>query len=97
MFLGVHGMDDAHRFHHPEPAGGRDQPRAGRSRRAGWSSSPTTPSGAWSGISTIATLAEADVLITDTLLDPEAEAVLREHVGEVVLAEPSLTLAGDLS
>ena len=42
-------------------------------RPAGWWWSPTTPSGASSGISTIAALAEADVLITDAGLDPEAD------------------------
>ncbi|MEN3303153.1 MAG: hypothetical protein V7633_5211, partial [Pseudonocardia sp.] len=38
------------------------------------------------GISTIASLAEADVLVTDAGLDDEARAVLSGEVGELVLA-----------
>jgi DeoR/GlpR family transcriptional regulator of sugar metabolism len=40
------------------------------------------------GISTIAQLTDADVLITDSGLDPGAREVLTERVGEVIVAEP---------
>jgi DeoR/GlpR family transcriptional regulator of sugar metabolism len=40
------------------------------------------------GLSTIAPLSEASVLVSDTRLSEEARAVLREEVGELVLAEP---------
>jgi Transcriptional regulators of sugar metabolism len=39
------------------------------------------------GISTIAELAEADVVVSDTNLIEEARAELAEHVGELILAE----------
>lgn len=39
------------------------------------------------GIASIARLDQADVLISDTGLDPEAQGVLRESVGELVLVE----------
>lgn len=39
------------------------------------------------GIASIARLDQADVLISDTGLDPEAQAALRESVGELVLVE----------
>jgi DeoR/GlpR family transcriptional regulator of sugar metabolism len=41
------------------------------------------------GISTIARLAEADVLVTDTGLPEDARAELSEHVGELILADPA--------
>jgi DeoR/GlpR family transcriptional regulator of sugar metabolism len=40
------------------------------------------------GIASIARLDQADVLISDTGLDPEARAVLREAVREMVLVQP---------
>ena len=41
------------------------------------------------GLSTIAALGEADVLVTDDRLGPEARATLAEHVGELIVAAPS--------
>jgi DeoR/GlpR family transcriptional regulator of sugar metabolism len=38
------------------------------------------------GLSTIAALGEADVLVTDDALAPEARAALSEHVGELIVA-----------
>jgi DeoR/GlpR family transcriptional regulator of sugar metabolism len=38
------------------------------------------------GLSTIAALGEADVLVTDDGLGPEARATLAEHVGRLVIA-----------
>ncbi|MEV0973395.1 DeoR/GlpR family DNA-binding transcription regulator [Microtetraspora glauca] len=40
------------------------------------------------GISTIARLEQADVVVSDTGLSGEARAALSEHVGELVLADP---------
>ena len=40
------------------------------------------------GLSTIAELGEADVLVTDDGLASEAQAALAEHVGELIVAEP---------
>jgi DeoR/GlpR family transcriptional regulator of sugar metabolism len=40
------------------------------------------------GISTIARLDDADVLITDSGLDPSARRVLTDRVGELIVAEP---------
>ena len=96
VFLGVHGMDDRTGFTSPNLLEAETSRALAQSARR---LAVVTDHTKWGvvGISTIATLAEADVLISDTLLDPEAEAVLREQVGEVVLAEPSLTLAGDVS
>ncbi len=39
------------------------------------------------GIASIARLDQADVLVTDAHLDPEARATLDEHVGRIVVAE----------
>jgi DeoR/GlpR family transcriptional regulator of sugar metabolism len=41
------------------------------------------------GLSTIAELGEADVLVTDDGLAEEAQAALAEHVGELIVAEPA--------
>jgi hypothetical protein len=38
------------------------------------------------GIATIASLGDADVIVTDSLLDEEARRALGEHVDQVVLA-----------
>jgi DeoR/GlpR family transcriptional regulator of sugar metabolism len=38
-------------------------------------------------LSTIARLDETDVLVTDSLIDPDARDALAEHVGEVIVAE----------
>jgi DeoR/GlpR family transcriptional regulator of sugar metabolism len=40
------------------------------------------------GISTIAQLEEADVLVSDTGLDADAQELLEERVGKLILAEP---------
>jgi DeoR/GlpR family transcriptional regulator of sugar metabolism len=41
------------------------------------------------GLSTIAELGEADVLVTDDGLAEEARAALGEHVGDLIVAEPA--------
>jgi len=40
------------------------------------------------GLSTMATLDQVDVLVTDSELDAEARRVLSEHVGRLIVAEP---------
>jgi DeoR/GlpR family transcriptional regulator of sugar metabolism len=40
------------------------------------------------GLAAFGTLADVDVLVTDEALDAEACGVLKEHVGELVLADP---------
>lgn len=47
------------------------------------------------GISTIASLDEADVLVTDAGMPADAHRVLAEHVGELVVAESAGGEAGD--
>jgi DeoR/GlpR family transcriptional regulator of sugar metabolism len=42
------------------------------------------------GLSTIAELGQADVLVTDDQLAPEAQATLAEHVGELLVATPDV-------
>jgi DeoR/GlpR family transcriptional regulator of sugar metabolism len=40
------------------------------------------------GLSTMATLDQVDVLVTDAELDPVARRIVSEHVGQLILAEP---------
>lgn len=47
------------------------------------------------GIASIARLDQADVLVTDSLLDADAHAVLAEHIGEIVFADADLP-SGDV-
>jgi DeoR/GlpR family transcriptional regulator of sugar metabolism len=44
------------------------------------------------GISTIADLEDADVVVTDSGLHPDALAVLTERVGDVMVAPTAATL-----
>ena len=46
------------------------------------------------GLTTMASLRDADVLVTDERLRPEARALLSEHVGELVLAPVAAVGAG---
>jgi len=46
------------------------------------------------GISSIARLDQVDVLITDSGLAPNAETVLSDHVGELVIAKLPETATG---
>ena len=89
VFLGVHGMDDRSRLHHPQPAGGRDQP-------APWSQAArrlvvVADHTKWGvvGISTIAALDEADVVIVDDELDPRRNRHWRERCPRCLLASPA--------
>ncbi|MEK6441225.1 DeoR/GlpR family DNA-binding transcription regulator [Pseudonocardia sp. T1-2H] len=85
VFLGVHGMSAAAGFTTPnlmESETDRALVEAGHRLVV------VADSSKWgvTGISTIASLAEADVLVTDAGLDDEARAVLSGEVGELVLA-----------
>jgi DeoR/GlpR family transcriptional regulator of sugar metabolism len=88
VFLGVHGMDDRTGFTSPNLLEAETSRALARSARRLAVVADHTKWGVV-GISTIATLPEADVVISDAGLDPDAAAVLMEQVGEVVLAPMS--------
>lgn len=85
VFLGVHGMTERAGFTTPNllesethqaliETGGRLVITADHTK---WG---------LSGVSTMARLSRADVVISDRLLDPAAQAVLRAEAGELILA-----------
>ncbi|WP_344413668.1 DeoR/GlpR family DNA-binding transcription regulator [Pseudonocardia ailaonensis] len=87
VFLGVHGITAASGFTTPnlmESETDRALVEAGHRLVV------VADSTKWgtAGISTIAQLSEADVLVTDTGLDPEARAVLDGEIDQLLLAEP---------
>src|SRR5512141_737246 len=90
VFMGVHGMDAKAGFTCPnllEAETDRALIEAGRrlvvlADHAKWGVI---------GIASIARLDQADVLITDTGLDPAAQAVIRDAVRELVLVQPDGT------
>jgi DeoR/GlpR family transcriptional regulator of sugar metabolism len=87
VFLGVHGMSAASGFTTPnlmESETDRALVEAGHRLVV------VADSTKWgtAGISTIAELAEADVLVTDTGLDAQARAVLEGEIEQVLLAAP---------
>lgn len=95
VFLGVHGMDEQTGFTSPnllEAETSRALAAAGR--RLAVVADHTK----WGvvGISTIATIEDADVVITDDGLHPEALAILTERVGDVLVAHPGPS-AGEAS
>jgi DeoR/GlpR family transcriptional regulator of sugar metabolism len=85
VFLGVHGMDERTGFTSPNLLEAETSRALARSARR---LAVVTDHTKWGvvGISTIASLPEADVVITDSGLDPEATAILTEQVGEVMIA-----------
>ncbi len=88
VFMGVHGMDAKSGFTTPnllEAETDRALIAAGNQLVV------VADHSKWGmvGISSIARLEEADAVITDTALPHEAQTVLEEHVGEVVLADAS--------
>ncbi len=92
VFLGVHGMAEGPGFTTPninESETERALVEAGRKLVV------LADRGKWGvvGISTVAALDEADVLVTDDGLPPEAVEVLRDRVGELVIVE---TVAAEL-
>lgn len=93
VFLGVHGMDERTGFSSPnllEAETSRALAAAGR--RLAVVADHTK----WGvvGISTIASLDDADVLVTDAGLHPDAVDALRARVGEVLLAKVDQPTAG---
>jgi DeoR/GlpR family transcriptional regulator of sugar metabolism len=97
VFLGVHGMDDRTGFTSPNLLEAETSRALARSARR---LAVVTDHTKWNivGISTIAALNEADVVVTDDGLAPEALAVLHDEVGEVKVATvpPALTGTEDV-
>lgn len=93
VFLGVHGMDDRTGFTSPNLLEAETSRALARSARRLAVVADHTKWGVV-GISTIATLAEADVIISDARLSPEAAAILTEQVGELLLAPLPTALDG---
>ena len=93
VFMGVHGMDPHSGFTTPNMMEAEtDRALVEAARRLVVLADHTK----WGvvGISSIARLDEADVLVTDDHLDAEAQAVLAENVGDLMLARvvtPSTT------
>lgn len=92
IFMGVHGMDGRSGFTTPnlmEADTNRALVSAGRRLVV------LADHSKWEmvGISSIAALADADVVITDDGLDPEAREILAAEVGELVVVEPELRAA----
>ena len=85
VFLGVHGMDSRTGFTSPNLLEAETSRALARSARRLAVVADRTKWGVV-GISTIAALAEADVLVTDSGIDPGALAELTEQVGDVRLA-----------
>lgn len=88
LFLGVHGMDERGGFTTPNLAEAEtNRALIAAARRVVVLADHTK----WGvvGIARIIPLAEAHVLVTDTGLDREVQAVLRSHVQELITADAS--------
>jgi DeoR/GlpR family transcriptional regulator of sugar metabolism len=93
VFLGVHGMDERTGFSSPNLLEAEtSRALADSTRRLAVVADHTK----WGvvGISTIAALEDADVVVTDDGLHPDAVAVLTERVGDVLLATKAPPLTG---
>lgn len=93
LFLGVHGMSSAAGFTTPNMMEAEaDQAMVAAARRLVVLADHTK----WetTGISTVARLHDADVLVTDSGLSPGAHQALAAEVGEVLVVEPALAGAG---
>ena len=86
VFLGVHGMDARAGFTTPNLLEA-DTDRALVSAGRGLVVLADHTKWGTVGISTIASLEQADVLVTDSLLEEEHRSVLREAVDELVVAD----------
>ena len=87
VFLGVHGMDEASGFTSPNLLEAEtDRTLIDAGRRLVVVADHTK----WGivGLSTIAQLDKADVLITDTGIAPDARAMIGTHVRELVVVRP---------
>lgn len=88
VFLGVHGMDPRSGFTTPNVLeADTDRALAAAGRRL----IVVADSSKWGviGISSIATLDEADTLVTDAGLDEAARQIASEHIRELMIAPPS--------
>lgn len=85
LFMGVHGMAERGGFTTPNLLESETNRALVRSARRLVVVADHTKWGIV-GLSTIAALGEADVLVTDDRLGPEARATLSEHVGELIVA-----------
>ena len=94
-FMGVHGMAAAAGFTCPN-LHEADTDRA--MIEAGQRLVVTADSSKWGiiGIASIARLDQADVLITDSGIDPAALMVLRDTIREVLVVEPDRTIEDEL-
>ena len=93
VFLGVHGMDDRTGFTSPNLLEAEtSRALAASGRRLAVVADHTK----WGvvGISTIAALEEADVIVTDAGLHVEVLTVLRERVGDVLVASTRAAVVG---
>src|SRR5918995_1235041 len=88
LFMGVHGMAERGGFTTPNLLESETNRALVRSARRLVVVADHTKWGIV-GLSTIAALGEADVLVTDDGLGPEARATLGEHVGELIVASPA--------
>ena len=84
VFLGVHGMDERTGFTSPNLLEAETSRALAQSGQRLVVVADHTKWGVV-GISTIATLEEADVLVTDSGLPSAAQEVLRERVGDVLV------------
>jgi DeoR/GlpR family transcriptional regulator of sugar metabolism len=85
VFLGVHGMDERTGFTSPNLLEAETSRALAESGRRLAVVADHTKWGVV-GISTIASLEDADVVVTDSGLHPDALAVLTERVGDVMVA-----------
>lgn len=86
VFLGTHGMDERSGFSTPNLLEAETNKALIRAARHLVVVADHTKWGAV-GIATVAPLAQADVLVSDSQLSREARARLHDHVGEVLLAD----------
>jgi DeoR/GlpR family transcriptional regulator of sugar metabolism len=93
LFMGVHGMDERSGFTTPNLMEAETNRAFVRSARRLVVVADHTKWGIV-GLSTMAGLREADVLVSDDRLRAEARAVLAEQVGELVLAPVAAERAG---
>src|SRR6201999_1414266 len=85
LFMGVHGMDEGGGFTTPNLLEAETNRALLRSAQQLVVVADSTKWGIV-GLSKIAELGQADVLVTDDGLAPEAQATLSEHVGELIVA-----------
>jgi DeoR/GlpR family transcriptional regulator of sugar metabolism len=85
LFMGVHGMDEVKGFTSPNLMEAETNRAFVRSARRLVVVADHTKWGVV-GLTTMASLRDAHVLVTDDRLRPDARTLLSEHVGELVLA-----------